>query len=139
MSKGITITINGKNYVIEYSLKHDYHIIGINDRPFNAIKNKTKTIEARTNTPYSPFDYFQIKPGHIIEFINEATGESLITRVNRVTKYHDARELLVHEGTKKVLSSGAELEQGVKNLQNLTGYEQSIPKYGILAIEVEVE
>ncbi|KXK26256.1 MAG: hypothetical protein TR69_WS6001001251 [candidate division WS6 bacterium OLB20] len=55
------ILIKGKTIRIEYSKDGNTHVLGINDRPFNAISNKSKKVEYRTNTPHSPFDFNEIK------------------------------------------------------------------------------
>lgn len=133
------IIIVGEKIRIEYSKSPNYHVVGLNDRPFIAIKNGTKKIEVRTNTSHSPFDYFSIKPSDEIEFINEITGESLIVKVVDIRKYNSVRELLEAEGTRNVLSSCGNLEQGIISINRLTGYFESIPKFGVLAIEINHE
>lgn len=138
MGEGIKTIAGGKEVMIEYSKSPDYHIIGLNNRPFKAIKNGTKKIEVRTNTPNSPFDYFSIKPDDQIELTNEETGESLVTKVKDIRKYSSVRELLESEGTRNVLSSGGNLEQGIISINRLTGYFENIPKYGVLAIEISL-
>lgn len=132
------ILVNGKNIEVNYSLEDNYHIIDLNDRPFNAIKNKTKTVEIRTNTPYIPFDFFKIKPLDKIQFVNNTSGETALVKVIRINKYDSVRELLEAEGTLNALSSGGNIEQGIVSVSNLTGYKESIPKSGILGIKVEV-
>lgn len=138
MGEGIKTIAGGKEVMIEYSKSPDYHIIGLNNRPFNSIKNGYKKIEVRTNTPNSPLDYFSIKPNDQIEFINEETGESLVTKVKDIRKYISVRDLLESEGTRNVLSSGGNLEQGIISINRLTGYFESIPRYGVLAIEISL-
>lgn len=130
------IEIKGKKYKIEYSPRANYHVIGINDRPFNAIQSGTKKIEVRTNTPYSPFDYSSLQANDTIEFLNETTGEIFNVSVVRVTKYSSVRDLLEAEGTRNVLSSGGNLEQGIISINSLTGYKESIPIHGVYAVEV---
>lgn len=53
----------------------------INDRPFQAIKNGTKKVEVRTNTPQLEIDFFSIKAGDKIALENNATKEKLTVLV----------------------------------------------------------
>lgn len=42
-------------------------------------------------------------------------------------------------GTKNVLSSGLDIEGGIKSYNSLGGYEERIKKFGIYAIGVKVK
>jgi ASC-1-like (ASCH) protein len=84
MEKGFTININGKSTQIEYS-DGNTHIVGLMERPFGAIKSGKKTIEIRANSDERPFDYSVVKANYMLRFINEESGESIDTKVIRLT------------------------------------------------------
>lgn len=111
----------------------------INDRPWNAIRNGTKDIEIRTNTPFENIDYSQLKKGDIFKLINNETGKVLETRILRISHYRTVKELLEKEGTERTLSSGKDLEGGIESIRNIKGYKEAIPKCGIWAIELELK
>jgi ASC-1-like (ASCH) protein len=46
--------------------------------------------------------------------------------------------MLEAEGTRNVLSSGLDVEGGIKSYNSLEGYEERIKKFGIYGIEVKV-
>ena len=48
---------------------NEYHF-NLNDRAFNAIKNKTKTVEIRVTKLDGSFDYSNLKINDIIKFTN---------------------------------------------------------------------
>jgi len=55
-----------------------------------------------------------------------------------VGKYQNVRLMLEAEGTKNVLSSGGNIEEGIESYDSLGDYKDRIEKYGIYAIGVSV-
>ena len=132
----MTINILDKDCKIEYT-ENDIHFIGIEDLSFQAIKIGLKKIETRANTDLRPFDYSKIKAGDAIVFVNEQSGENLLTSVKRITHYKDSKTLLETEGTKGIISKDkTDIQYGIDLLNSFPGYKDSIKKYGIYAIEV---
>lgn len=113
--------------------------LNLNDRPFQAIKAGTKKIEGRTHTGSYTFSYDDMRSGDTITFTNTTTKEKMTVDVIAIRHYPDVRSMLEHEGTKNVLSSGLDIEGGIESYNNLSGYRENIPKYGIYAIEVRVK
>ncbi len=118
-------------------IKLEYDLF-LNPRPFKAIKAGTKKIEGRTVTEYDkhvPFD--KLVKGDIFNFTNLETNEKMKVLILGVKHYKDVRTMLEIEGTKRVLSSGGTVNDGIENYNKLEGYKENIPKYGIYAIEVK--
>lgn len=113
--------------------------LGLNDRPFKAIKVGTKKIEGRTPKDESDKRYEEMCPGDTLTFTNNTTAEVMTCEVLFVRHYDDVRSMLKIEGTKNVLSSGLEIEGGIKSYNSLEGYEERIKKFGIYAIGVRFE
>jgi ASC-1-like (ASCH) protein len=111
--------------------------LGLNDRPFKAIKAGTKKIEGRTPEDTSDKRYDGMVPGDTLTFTNNTTNEMMVCEVLFVRHYDDVRSMLEIEGTKNVLSSGLDIEGGIKSYNSLEGYEKRIMKFGIYAIGVE--
>jgi ASC-1-like (ASCH) protein len=111
--------------------------LDLNDRPFKAIKAGTKKIEGRTPKDEGDKQYGQMAAGDVIIFTSNATGEKMPCEVTFVRRYPDVRSMLETEGVKNVLSSGLDIEGGVKSYNNLEGYEESIKKFGIYAIGIK--
>jgi ASC-1-like (ASCH) protein len=137
-NNGIIIEILGKEVKIEYT-ENDIHFIGIKDIFFNAIKVGLKDVETRANSDLRPFDYSKIKVSDKIVFVNEQTGENLLTSVKRITHYKDSKTLLETEGTKGIVSKGeTDIQYGIDLLNSFPGYKKGIEKYGIFAIGVKI-
>ena len=76
----------------------------INNRAFNAIKNRTKRIEIRaTKVGDNHFNYGILKEGDLIEFTS-FDGEKIVCKVHDVNHYDSTEELLTLEGTRYTLS-----------------------------------
>ncbi|MCR4260854.1 MAG: hypothetical protein NUV96_00705 [Candidatus Colwellbacteria bacterium] len=110
--------------------------LGLNDRPFKAIKDGTKKIEGRFPKSDSDNTYDHMGNGDTLTFTNNTTGEKLVCIVLSVTKYPDVKSMLEAEGTKNVLSSGLDIEGGIQSYNSFEGYEKNIKKFGIYAIAV---
>ncbi|PSW82023.1 ASCH domain-containing protein [Photobacterium damselae] len=137
MDKGITIYINGTPTLIEYS-EGNTHIVGLMDKPFGAIKSGKKTIEIRANSDVRPFDYSIVKPNNTLRFINEFSGDIIDTKVIRVAHYPNVRTLFEIEGTENTLSVPWSIEKGIEFIHSFPSYKDSIDKYGVYAIEIDV-
>lgn len=112
--------------------------LDLNDRPFKAIKAGTKKIEGRTPKDADDKRYDEMTVGDTLTFTNNVTSEKIICKVLFVNKYLDIKSMLETEGTKNVLSSGFDIEEGIKSYNSLPGYEDRIKKYGLYAIGVSV-
>lgn len=113
--------------------------LDLNDRPFKAIKVGTKKVEGRTPVNTEINLYEKMVPGDTITFANNITNEQLLCEILFVHHYNNVRKMLEIEGTKSVLSSGLDIEGGIKSYNSLDGYEEGIKKYGIYAIGVKVK
>lgn len=109
----------------------------LNNRPFKAIKVGTKKIEGRTPKDENDKRYDQMVKGDIITFTDNVTNEQLVCEVGFVKKYPDVRSMLEAEGIENVLSSGLDIEEGIKSYNSLEGYEERIKKFGIYAIGIK--
>ena len=110
--------------------------LNLNDRPFIAIKAGTKKIEGRTPKDENDKRYVEMKAGDTITFTNNVTNEVMKVEILRVQYYSDVRLMLETEGTRNVLSSGLDVEGGIKSYNSLEGYEERIKRFGIYGIEV---
>lgn len=113
-----------------------HYTLELNERPFNAIKTGTKKIEGRTRTNNEDIDYASIRVGDSITFTNVTTKEQITCEVISIDHYPDVRTMLTEKGTKDVLSSGLNVEGGIKSYNSLKGYEEGIKRYGIYALGV---
>lgn len=115
------------------------HTFELNNRPFNAIKAGTKNVEVRA--PKSAHDerYESMVSGDTITFTNNETGEKIVCEVLFVSHYSTIRTMLETEGTKNVLSSGGNVEQGIESINSLGDYKERIEKWGVYAIGLKLE
>ena len=107
----------------------------LNDRAFNAIKNKTKKIEIRVTKLDGSFDYSILKENDIIIF-NNSLNEKITCKIIKINWYKTIEELLTIEGTKYTLSSTNDFNEGVKSINSLEGYERGIKANGVYAIHI---
>ncbi|EKE00170.1 MAG: hypothetical protein ACD_22C00082G0013 [uncultured bacterium] len=114
------------------------HKILLRSRPFNAIKNGTKTVEVRANKKVGRLDYAQVAEGDYMVFINQETGKSVKCLVERVTLYKDVKSLLLAEGVENTLSSGGDLEAGIKSIESITDYKKVIANKGVFAYRIKL-
>jgi len=114
------------------------HKILLRSRPFDAIKNGTKTVEVRANKKVGRLDYAQVHKSDQIVFINQETGKSVRCLVERATLYKDVETLLITEGVENTLSSGGDLEAGIKSIESITGYKKVIAEKGVFAYKIKV-
>jgi cytidine deaminase/ASC-1-like (ASCH) protein len=108
--------------------------LNLNDRAFNAIINKTKRVEIRTNT--GNHDYSKFVIGDTISFCN-SQNEKILCKVIENNHYKSVEELLMQEGTRYTTSSTNDYCEAIKNINKLNGYEEAVKKYGIYAIHIE--
>ena len=108
----------------------------VNNRAFNAIKNKTKRVEIRTTKlGKSHFDYGIIKSGDEIKFKSYA-GEIINCLVGDVNYYDSIEDLLTSEGTRYTLSSTNDFNEGIKSINSINGYKDAIKVNGVYAIHI---
>lgn len=103
----------------------------LHNKPFNLIKEGTKTIEMRLNDEKRRL----INIGDIIEFTNRVTGEKLDAKVINLYRYNSFDEL--YKNFDKT-SLGYE-ETAEANPSDMLQYYpiEEQKKYGVLAIEIK--
>lgn len=98
---------------------------------FEAIKNKSKTIELRLNDEKRS----KIKIGDFIGFTNTTTLEKIKTKVVNIYKYKDFEELYKHHDK---ISMGYKMEEIADPNDMLMYYKkEDIKKYGVLGIGIK--
>lgn len=112
--------------------------LDLNERPFKAIKDGTKKVEGRTPVNSEENIYEKMVSGDPIIFTNNITDEQILCEILFVHHYDNVKKMLETEGTEDVLSSGLDIEGGIKSYNSLEGYEEGIKKYGIYAIGVKL-
>jgi len=112
-------------------------LLHLPERPFRAIQKGIKKVEGRS--PDSKDNkYEKMKPGDLLFFEHEETGEELKTKILFVHHYSDVKSMLKAEGVENVLSSEPKtIEHGIESYNSLTNYKERISKFGIYAIGVE--
>ena len=109
----------------------------INNRAFNAIKNRTKRVEIRvTKLGNNHFDYSVLKGGDIIEF-KSYDGDILNCLIEDINHYDSIEELLTLEGTRYTLSSTDDFSEGVKSINSINGYKEAMKVNGVYAIHIK--
>ena len=107
------------------------HNMNLWPNSFQAIKNKTKTIEMRL------FDKKRslIKIGDIIEFSNTENKETLRCQVINIYRYSNFEELYQHHNK---ISIGYKKDE-TANPQDMQVYysKEDIAKYGVMALEIK--
>lgn len=99
--------------------------------PFAAIKNKAKTVEMRL------FDgkRQQLKTGDLIIFSNLKTGEKIIVEIIELKRFSSFEELYANYSKIEIGYKNEELADSKDMLAYYS--EESIAKYGVLAIEIK--
>lgn len=114
--------------------------LNLQERPFEAIKNRTKKIEVRANKNETSVNSInKINIGDTIIFTRNGTNEKIQCSVTRIVLYPDVRSLLLAEGTEQTLSSGKNLEDGIKSIESISDYKEQIAKNGVFAIALLYE
>lgn len=110
----------------------------INNRAFNAIKNRSKRVEIRaTKIGVDHFDYSILKENDLINFTSY-DGNTIKVKITDINHYNTIEELLCLEGTRYTLSSTNDFNEGVKSINSIIGYEEAIKQNGVYAIHIEV-
>ena len=109
------------------------HEMHLQEKPFNQIKNGTKTIEIRLNDEKRR----QIKVGDTIRFTNLITSEELDTKVIKLHKFPTFEEL--YKNFDKVSLGYNENEEA--NPKDMEAYypKEKQKKYGALGIEIKLK
>ena len=117
---------NALNVVLTHEMK-------LWPRPFNNIKNNTKTVELRLNDEKRK----QIKINDFISFTNIETREKLLVKVTNISKFKNFEDL--YENYNKI-ELGYE-EDEIADPNDMLNYynKKEIKKYGVLAIEISKE
>ncbi|MBQ6477022.1 MAG: hypothetical protein IJI43_01115 [Bacilli bacterium] len=105
----------------------------LNNRAIDAIINRTKRVEIRTN---NNFDYSKIQVGDIIIFTSP-NKKSIKCKILKNLWYISIEELLKKEGTTYTLSSTNDYDEGIKSIYSIDGYERVIKTSGVYALHLE--
>lgn len=103
----------------------------LNNEPFKAIKNGTKTLELRLNDEKRK----QLIVGDYIEFTNIENNEKLLVEVIDLFKYNSFEELYKHFNKIEIGYSINE-EANPKDMENYYSKEEQ-EKYGVLGIKIK--
>ena len=107
------------------------HNMKLKDKPFNSIKNGTKTIELRL------FDEKRqlLHEKDLIEFTNIETNEKLLVEVKGLYKYPSFTELYKHFD-KVDMGYNANEEANPEDMNNYYSKEEQ-EKYGVVGIKIK--
>lgn len=106
--------------------------MNLNPGPFGSIRSGSKTVEMRLNDERR----VGIEKGDLIRFTNVETGEILLVRILDKSVYPSFKEL--YDSYSKT-SIGYKENEDADPMDMLTYYsEESIAKYGALALEIEL-
>lgn len=103
----------------------------LDNEPFKAIKNGTKTLELRLNDEKRK----QLIVGDYIEFTNRVTNEKLLVKVIDLFKYNSFEELYKHFN-KIEMGYSINEEANPKDMENYYSKEEQ-EKYGVLGIKIK--
>lgn len=103
----------------------------LDNEPFKAIKNGTKTLELRLNDEKRK----QLIVGDYIEFTNRVTNEKLLVEVIDLFKYNSFEELYKHFN-KIEMGYSINEEANPKDMENYYSKEGQ-EKYGVLGIKIK--
>lgn len=107
------------------------HEMKLNNKPFECIKNGTKTIELRLNDEKRKL----LTVGDYIEFTNRITNEKLLVEVIDLFKYNSFEELYKHFN-KIEMGYSINEEANPKDMENYYSKEEQ-EKYGVLGIKIK--
>lgn len=110
-------------------MKHNMHL---KEKPFNQIKNETKTIELRLNDEKRRL----IKIGDLIEFSNLETNEIIDTEVINIYHY-DTFEELYKNFDKISLGYNENEEKDPNDMDEYYPKDKQL-KYGVIGIKINV-
>ncbi len=107
------------------------HYMNLNDKPFNKMKNGSKTIELRLNDEKRQL----LKVNDFIEFTNRETLEKILVVIIDLFKYPNFKELYKHFDK---VEMGYE-EDETAEPEDMEKYydEEEQKKYGVLGIKVK--
>lgn len=103
----------------------------LDNEPFKAIKNGTKTLELRLNDEKRKL----LTVGDYIEFTNRVTNEKLLVEVIDLFKYNSFEELYKHFN-KIEMGYSINEEANPKDMENYYSKEEQ-EKYGVPGIKIK--
>ena len=106
------------------------HNMNLNNRPFESIKEGTKTIELRLNDEKRSL----LKVGDEIEFTNRDTNEKLSVDIINLHKYPSFEELYKHFDKVEMGYNKDDIAEP-KDMEAYYSKEEQ-DKYGVLGIEI---
>ena len=108
--------------------------MNLNPEPFEMIFSGQKTIELRLNDEKRQM----IKVGDMIEFIQNETGEKLITNVIAIHRFASFAELYRELPLMKCGYTESDIATAKPEDMNLYYTPEQQEKYGVLGIEIKV-
>lgn len=107
--------------------------LSVQQKYFEAIKDGTKTVEGRLNSP----KFKDLKPNMHITFMCVQTQEQVVCIVQDVQRYATFEEMLVAQGVENMLPGVQTLSEAVALYESFPGYKEDVKKIGALAIKVK--
>lgn len=106
----------------------------LDDRWFNAINRKEnrKKVEGRLNKG----KFKELKKGDLVKWISKKTGNEVVTKIKRITKYPDFVTYLTMEGIRNTLPGVTNMEDALKVYYTYFTKEHE-KEFGVLAIAVK--
>lgn len=108
------------------------HEMNLNNKPFNKIKDGTKTIELRLNDEKRQL----LNINDDIEFTNRETLEKILVTIKKLYKYSNFEELYKHFDK---ISMGYN-EDDIANPKDMEKYysKEEQDKYGVIGIKIKL-
>ena len=107
------------------------HKMNLHNKPYELIKNETKTIELRLNDEKRQ----KLKEKDLIEFTNRTTNETMLVEIEKLYHYNSFNEL--YKNFDKV-SMGYSKDE-IANPSDMEEYysKEEQEKYGVLGIKIK--
>ena len=107
------------------------HKMNLHNKPYELIKNETKTIELRLNDEKRQ----KLKEKDLIEFTNRTTNETILVEIEKLYHYNSFNEL--YNNFDKV-SMGYSKDE-IANPSDMEEYysKEEQEKYGVLGIKIK--
>lgn len=117
--------------------------LALNAGSFEYIKSGKQTVEGRAGTADISNDpnknYANYKPGDIITFTNNTTGESIEVVVEKINWYANLDEMFKAVGMNNAVPNAETLEDGYNDYYSIPTYQDRIKQFGIWAIKIQLK
>lgn len=98
----------------------------------DAIRSGRKTVEGRIDSGL----FQRMQPGTLVKWFCQ--GNSVTTRIERVTKYPSFSAMLKAEGVEKCLPGVASVDAGIGIYHSIPGYPERSKESGVVALQLRV-